>query len=345
MEVVIPTRPHFVTIVDRESNTDHPSLDAIENALRIRGIDVTNYAAENLIVSTDGDLPVLMHRGEPVDLDAAIVSSLDDSLYSLVAALEAAGVPILNSLHSIFAATHKGNTNSLLSSRDGLSVPLARSFTVRSVEAGVRAAEKLGFPVVVKRAQGAGGEYVRKATDSSDARVVLSELEADVCETIISQYVECNGRARRIVVIGGVAIPVATEHTAPRGEFRTQRVWGGTVAAVVPTEAECALAETIAARSGHGYMGIDIGLVSDDLPHDAPALTDAIASSHRVVFEINSQPELVNLSRSTGYDFPGAVADYLIAKARHCKTGGQGHPIGWAPAPIDASSPWGRAAS
>jgi glutathione synthase/RimK-type ligase-like ATP-grasp enzyme len=302
------------------------SLQLMEQALRLRGAVVERFAIESVAISADPDLPALLHNGKPCNIDGAILGDLGGRDLDVTYTLEKAGIPTLNSTLASLSADHKGRTNAHMKSAGMPPIPVPLSFEVRSAAAGLDAARFIGYPIVIKRSTGLGGEHVRKVVVDTSTMATLQELDADLHDMVVSEYAECGGKAIRIVVINGTAIRVATEHQAPTGEFRTQRKWGATVKIVEPTEAQCQLAETIARAGGHGYVGVDIGTVIAS--HPSP---NSLPTGSLVLFETNSLPALPKLTEDSGYDFPGVIVDMLLAKIDHWKQGGTGNPPNWRP--------------
>lgn len=323
----IETPPHvnIATIVNDPDAIDGENLDSLEGALRRKGAAVTRYGIKDLAISPDPQLPTLLHRGKPVTADAAITRGVE---IEVVIALEAAGIPTLNSPEAILTSRHKGNTNAVLQQQAGASLPIPRTFAVRSTQSAVDAANVLQYPVVVKRALGSLGEWVRKAADEFTLRQIAEEFDIENNDVLICEYIECSGRARRIIGVGGIAIRIAREHQAPTDEFRTQSHWGAVATVIVPTDEECRLTEEVAAIIGHGFIGVDLGTATE-------SRANSLQAGSLVLFEVNSQPSLDAITEATGYDFPGAVADFLLAKAAHWQNGGSGNPPNWQPSQPD----------
>src|SRR6516164_3757585 len=83
---------------------------------------------------------------------------------------------------------------------------------VAAVAAGI------GYPVVVKRAHGAQGRWVRRAAEPAALAVALAELAAEGPGALIVQpeVVECAGTSVRAVVTGGRLLAVTERQaTAP----------------------------------------------------------------------------------------------------------------------------------
>ncbi len=120
-------------------------------------------------------------------------------------------------------------------------------------------AAEIGYPVVVKRAHGAQGRWVRRAERQEALATALAELAADGPGALIVQpeVVECAGTSIRAVVTGGRLLAV-TERQATVTEWRSN-IAGGAVqrrAELTTEEAELVRGATVAL--GLGHAGVDI---------------------------------------------------------------------------------------
>ena len=90
-------------------------------------------------------------------------------------------------------------------------------------------AAEIGYPVVVKRAHGAQGRWVRRAESQQALATALAELAAEGPGALIVQpeVVECAGTSIRAVVTGGRLLAV-TERQATAPEWRSN-IAGGAV--------------------------------------------------------------------------------------------------------------------
>jgi len=120
-------------------------------------------------------------------------------------------------------------------------------------------AAEIGYPVVVKRAHGAQGRWVRRAESQQALATALAELAAEGPGALIVQpeVVECAGTSIRAVVTGGRLLAV-TERQATAPEWRSN-IAGGAVqrrAELTGEEAELVRGATVALALGHA--GVDI---------------------------------------------------------------------------------------
>ena len=120
-------------------------------------------------------------------------------------------------------------------------------------------AAEIGYPVVIKRAHGAQGRWVRRAAGQEALAAALAELAAEGPGALIVQpeVVECAGTSIRAVVTGGRLLAV-TERQATAPEWRSN-IAGGAVqrrAELTGEEAELVRGATVALALGHA--GVDI---------------------------------------------------------------------------------------
>ena len=123
--------------------------------------------------------------------------------------------------------------------------------------AGVAA--EIGYPVVVKRAHGAQGRWVRRAADPAALATVLGELAAEGPGALIVQpeKTECAGVSVRAVLTGGQLIAVTERRAAPP-EWRSNIAGGAAQRRVELTGEERDLVHGAAAALGLGHAGVDL---------------------------------------------------------------------------------------
>jgi ribosomal protein S6--L-glutamate ligase len=120
-------------------------------------------------------------------------------------------------------------------------------------------AAEIGYPVVVKRAHGAQGRWVRRAESQEALATALAELAAEGPGALIVQpeVVECAGRSIRAVVTGGRLLAV-TERQATAPEWRSNIAGGAVQRRAELTGEEAELVGGATAALGLGHAGVDI---------------------------------------------------------------------------------------
>ena len=124
---------------------------------------------------------------------------------------------------------------------------------VAAVAAGI------GYPVVVKRAHGAQGRWVRRAADPAALATALAELAAEGPGALIVQpeMTECAGVSVRAVLTGGDLIAVTERRAAPP-EWRSNIAGGATQRRTELTGEEQDLVHGAATALGLGHAGVDL---------------------------------------------------------------------------------------
>ena len=120
-------------------------------------------------------------------------------------------------------------------------------------------AAEIGYPVVVKRAHGAQGRWVRRAADPAALATALAELAAEGPGAVIVQpeVTECAGASVRAVLTGGQLIAVTERRAAPP-EWRSNIAGGATQRRIELTGEEQDLVHRSAAALGLGHAGVDL---------------------------------------------------------------------------------------
>lgn len=209
-------------------------------------------------------------------------------------ALEARGVTCFNSAHVTRTCGDKALTSLALASAG---VPTLRTEVCFTPESALEAAERFGYPCVLKPVVGSWGRLVARLDTRAAAeavfedRAVLGSWQHSVF--YVQEYVEKKGRDARVFVVGGQAIA---------GIWRTSEHWitntaqGGSVTRLDATGEVAAVAEAAAAAVGGGILAVDLV----ETPGGLAAL------------EVNHSGEFRNSIAPTGVDIPGAMVDYVL---------------------------------
>ena len=120
-------------------------------------------------------------------------------------------------------------------------------------------AAEIGYPVVVKRAHGAQGRWVRRAADQEALAAALAELSPEGPGALVLQpeVVECAGASIRAVVTGGRLLAV-TQRQATAPEWRSNIAGGAVQRRAELTGEEAELVRGATAALGLGHAGVDI---------------------------------------------------------------------------------------
>jgi glutathione synthase/RimK-type ligase-like ATP-grasp enzyme len=116
--------------------------------------------------------------------------------------LELSGVHVVNGARSHFIGASKAMQNGIFSSL-GLHCP--KAIAIYRVEDSVSAAEKIGYPVIIKPNLGGSGAGVAKYDNFAELRAALKIKSVDlgVDRTgIVQEYIESDGFVYRIEILG-----------------------------------------------------------------------------------------------------------------------------------------------
>ena len=235
--------------------------------------------------------------GSPLRVDGVVhVMSTDfpDGLSAL--ANLGPTVPYLNSAAACLRSADKYNTYLALRAAG---VPTPRTRRCADDRELLAAGETFGWPLVVKQADGSGGQEVGLATDADDLHRQLPQLRRRGHELLAQEYVGTSrGTDLRIVVIGGRVTAAGRRVSA--GDFRSNLAQGGHGENAVPSPEEAAVAVAATAAAGLDIAGVDI-LTG---PHGP------------LVLETNSFPGLYDIEPLTGINVTGAIIELLIRRCR-----------------------------
>jgi ribosomal protein S6--L-glutamate ligase len=209
--------------------------------------------------------------------------------------LEAQGCRMLNTAGASLIADDKAETALALQNANVAQVPttaVAPEFEqVRS------AASAYGYPIVIKRTNGAQGRWVRLAHDDSELERATRELLEDGPGTILVQPIGGArlGESVRVIVTGGVARAATVRH-ASGDEWRSNISGGGSQVLTALSEDEEALAVAATHAVGLGHAGIDI----------------LRSAAGPVVLEINSCPDFTSMKPYVESDLAAIVIEQTL---------------------------------
>ncbi len=263
---------------------------AIADALRRNGAEPQLIHLRNTFIE--------LGRGEWPEL--VLQRSISHSVASESAsALESAGVTVVNGSLPILLSNDKLLTASILS-RAG--VPTPRTVAAFTPEDTLKAADTIGYPVVLKPVNGSWGRMVAKARDEEELRALLDHrlyvpgINSQVF--LIQEYIEKPGRDIRVFVIGE-DVPAAIYRVSDHWITNTAR--GGRAEAAEVDEELRELAIRVAEAMGADILGIDV--------FEDPR-------RGYVVNEVNAVPEFKNTVRATGHPIHERIAEYAVELAR-----------------------------
>jgi [lysine-biosynthesis-protein LysW]--L-2-aminoadipate ligase len=208
---------------------------------------------------------------------------------------EASGGISINSAQSLYISHDKYLTYLALIKAG---VPTPRTKLAFGLEAAAKAAEELGYPVIVKPLDGSWGRLVSLARSPDDLASIVAhrrQLESAMHDILVQEYVEKPGRDIRVTVVGGRA--VAAIYRIASTDWRTNTARGGRAEAV-KIDGELEEVSVRAAEAvGALYAGVDVVESKDGYK----------------VLEVNGVPEFKNVQRATGVDVAGEIAGAVLS--------------------------------
>jgi [lysine-biosynthesis-protein LysW]---L-2-aminoadipate ligase len=212
--------------------------------------------------------------------------------------LESWGVPTVNRYAVAATCASKLDTSAALAAAG---VPVPATAVAFTPEAALRAAEELGYPVVVKPVTGSWGRLLAKLNDRDAAealfehKAVLGGPEHSVF--YIQRHIDKPGRDIRAFVVGDEVICAI---------YRESDHWVTNTARGATTR-DCPVDATLRRLSLEAAAAVGGGVLAIDLLEDRDRL---------VVSEVNATLEFKNSIDVTGVDIPGRVADHVREVAR-----------------------------
>ncbi len=208
------------------------------------------------------------------------------------------GVPTVNAPEVVELCNDKLATTSAL---HAAGLPTPRTVVAFSPESALRAADDLGFPVVLKPVTGSWGRMVARINDRDAAeaifedRATLGSPEHSIF--YLQEHIAKPGRDIRAFVVDGETI-CAIYRESDHWITNTAR---GARTSNCPVTAELdALCLRAAQAVGGGVLAVDLLESGDRL----------------LVNEINATMEFRNSIEVTGVDIPGHIAAHVVAVAR-----------------------------
>ncbi len=262
----------------------------LRDALTYRGLDVE--------VVDDRELTLPLARSVR-HWDAVLERSLSQTRgLALLRVFESWGVPTINRLAVAAACASKLDTSALL---EAAGLPTPETVVAFSPEGALRAAEAIGYPVVMKPVAGSWGRLLARVNDR-DAAEALFEHKAllggpEHSVFYLQRHIDKPGRDIRSFVVGDEVV-CAIYRESPHWVTNTAR--GATTRNCVVDSTLRDLSLRAAAAVGGGVLAVD--LLEDD--------------DHLLVSEVNATMEFRNSIDVTGVDIPGRVADHVREVAR-----------------------------
>jgi [lysine-biosynthesis-protein LysW]--L-2-aminoadipate ligase len=262
----------------------------LRDALERRGVEVTRI----------DDREVVLDLAQPWrEWDVVLERSLSQTNgLAILQVLAGWGVPTVNS-HAVAAlcADKLATSTALLAA----GVPSPRTVAAFSPEAALQAADRLGYPLVLKPVTGSWGRLIARVANR-DAAEALFEHKATLggpehAVVYLQEHIDKPGRDIRAFVVDGETICAVYRES---DHWITNTARGARTSNCVVTDELDALCRRAARAVGGGALAIDLLESGDRL----------------LVSEVNAGMEFRNSIEVTGVDIPGRVADFVIAVGR-----------------------------
>ena len=236
--------------------------------------------------------------------DAVLVRSISQTRgLAITRVLESWNVPTVNG-HAVTAVcASKLDTSAAL---EAAGIPTPATAVAFTPDAALRAAEDLGYPVVVKPVTGSWGRLLAKVNDRDAAEALFEHKELlggpEHSVFYLQRHIDKPGRDIRAFVVGDEVICAI---------YRESAHWVTNTARGATTR-DCPVDTTLRALSLRAAAAVGGGVLAVDLLEDRDQL---------VVSEVNATMEFKNSIDVTGVDIPGHVADHVRAVARGAPVG------------------------
>ncbi len=214
--------------------------------------------------------------------------------------LQSRSVEVINPYSVTEACGNKLATTLLLGKAK---IPTPRTLVTLSSDKVAEAAEKLGFPVVLKPFTGSWGRMVTIARDSETLRSIV-ELREQLPNPLehmyyLQEYARRPPRDIRAVVAGD-EIAACVYRYAPEDDWRTNVARGGISKAFRPDKPLIDLIHRAAEVVGGGVLGVDV----------------MESEGGYLVHEVNNTVEFKGAQSATEGSIAGKIIKYAISRGR-----------------------------
>ncbi len=219
----------------------------------------------------------------------------------LTQALEGAGLNVINASAVAETCSNKLATSIALAKAG---IPTPRTLLALTSEGAEEAAEKLGFPLVMKPFTGSWGRMVTVVRDRATLQSLI-EFKEELANPqeqhmyYMQEYIRRPPRDVRAIVAGD-SIVACVHRVAPRGEWRTNVARGAVSKAFKPDGELKEIILRAAKAVGGGILGVDA--MEPD--------------SGYMVHEVNNTVEFKGAQSAVDTDIPAQLIRYVAQTAR-----------------------------
>ena len=273
-----------------------PAQRMAEAAAR-HGVTLTVLPNTSLLMSVE---PLRVSRADGAALTADDFVLFWDKDTRLAKVLEDVGVRVYNPARSVEICDDKSETHRILSAA-GIPQPetVLAPMTYTEITAPIEpffaaAAERLGFPLVVKECYGSFGDQVSLVHTIEELRERAYAMESR--PFLLQRFVcEAAGEDVRLYVVGDRV--AAAMRRRSDGDFRANLRQGGTAVPYEPTVEEIAVALRCCRLLGLCFGGVDLLHTAD---------------GSALVCEVNSNAHLAGIIACTGVDVADEIVSFVL---------------------------------
>jgi len=215
--------------------------------------------------------------------------------------LENFGIKVINSTKISEACGNKLVTSMLLAKAG---VPTPKTYVALDSESVFEAAEKVGYPVVIKPFTGSWGRMVDIAKEPQTLGTIVEYRESMQSPVehmyYIQEFVKRPPRDIRLIVAGDEVI-ASVYRNAPKGEWRTNVARGGTTTTFKLNKEIEDITLKAAKAVGGGILGVDAMETKDH---------------GYTIHEVNNTVEFKGAQASTEHRIAKKIVDYVIREAK-----------------------------
>ncbi|PSQ26280.1 lysine biosynthesis protein LysX [Halobacteriales archaeon QS_9_68_17] len=279
--------------------------------LRDRGHEVTKIDVRKQRFDIE-DAPEKF-EGLDVVLDRCLATSR--SLY-VTRFAGAYGVPVVNSPDTAEVCADKVKNSLALK---GAGIPTPNTDVAFTKDAAMETIEEFGYPCVLKPVIGSWGRLMAKIDGRSAAEAIL-EHKATLGHYehkvfYVQEFVEKPGRDIRVLATDGEPVAAMARSS---DHWLTNAAKGAETAEFELDDEARALVERASDAVGGGLLGVDLMETGVDEDPSSARRTESDGDSY-TVHEVNHTVEFKTLNDTTDVDVPGAVVDWLEARAERAQ--------------------------
>jgi len=207
-------------------------------------------------VHSEEETKVLYKDIDITEFDAVYVRTDDRDMFfaeHLVEVLNAQGVVTQAENDTYSIESNKFYSMKILN-ENNIAVP--ESVYTLSPDVAVEAAERLGYPVIMKTVKGVGGTGVMRASSENELKPVMDTMKSFEQEICLQEYREHQGKDTRMIVIGDFV--TAYSRTSGGNDWRSNISAGGERVEADITEEMKKSALRAARATGFDICGCDV---------------------------------------------------------------------------------------